>query len=74
MTGAKLELLAEAERSNRRYQDLLTSHAQLNEEITHRKALEAKLFDARKLEAIGRLTGRFAHEFNNILTVVLGQS
>lgn len=72
MTSAKLELLAEAERSNQRYHDLVASHAQLSQEIANRKALEAKLFAARKLEAIGRLTGRFAHDFNNLLTVISG--
>jgi signal transduction histidine kinase len=72
MTGAKLELLAEAERSHQRYLDLVTSHAQLSQETANRKALEAKLFAARKLEAIGRLTGRFAHDFNNLLTVISG--
>lgn len=72
MTSAKLELLAEAERSSQRYQDLVSSHAQLSQETANRKALEAKLFSARKLEAIGRLTGRFAHDFNNLLTVISG--
>lgn len=72
MTSAKLELLAEADRSNRRYQELVTSHAQLSQETSNRKALEAKLFSARKLEAVGRLTGKFAHDFNNILTVISG--
>jgi signal transduction histidine kinase len=72
MTGAKLELLAEAQRSAQRYRDLVASHDQLSQEITTRKALEARLFEARRLESIGKLTGRFAHEFNNMLTVVLG--
>jgi signal transduction histidine kinase len=72
MTSAKLELMAEAERSNQRYRDLVESHAQLTQEISNRKALEAKLFDARKMESIGRLTGRFAHDFNNFLTVISG--
>ena len=72
MTCAKLELLAETQRSNRRYNDLVTAHAQLSQETTNRKALETELFNARKLEAVGRLTGRFAHEFNNLLTVVSG--
>ena len=72
MTSAKLELLAEAERSTRRYHDLVKSHGQLAEEISNRKALEAELFEARKLEAIGRLTGGFAHGFNNLLTVISG--
>lgn len=72
MTSAKLELLAEAERSNQRYADLVASHAQLTQETSNRRSLEAKLFEARKLEAIGRLTGRFAHDFNNLLTVISG--
>lgn len=72
MTSAKLELLAESQRSHERYEDLVEAHSQLTSETRSRKALEAKLFEARKLEAIGWLTGRFAHEFNNLLTVVSG--
>ncbi|MBL4929787.1 sensor histidine kinase [Fuscibacter oryzae] len=72
LAGAKLELLAEAQRSQQRYRDLLVSHDRLTEETSIRKALEAKLFEARRLESIGKLTGRFAHEFNNLLTVILG--
>ena len=72
MTSAKLELLEEAERSRQRYRDLVQSHAQLTDEIDARKALEAELFQSRKLEAIGRLTGGFAHGFNNLLTVISG--
>lgn len=72
MTSAKLELLAETERSQRRYEDLVITHTQLTRETKNRKSLEAKLFEARKQEAIGRLAGRFAHEFNNLLTVISG--
>jgi signal transduction histidine kinase len=72
MTTAKLQLLAEAERSNQRYLDLVSSHADLSKETSSRKALEAELFTARKHETIGRLTGKFAHEFNNLLTVISG--
>ncbi len=72
MTSAKLELLAEADRSKQRYLDLVETHAQLSLETTNRKALETELFNARKLEAVGRLTGRFAHEFNNLLTAISG--
>jgi signal transduction histidine kinase len=72
MTCAKLELLAEAERSQQRYRDLTASHRQLTDEVTARKALESQLFAARKLEALGRMSGRLAHELNNDLTVILG--
>lgn len=72
MTSAKLDLLAEADRSKQRYHDLVTAHAQLSLEATNRRALETELFNARKLETVGRLTGRFAHQFNNLLTVVSG--
>lgn len=72
MTSAKLDLLAEKQRSQERYEDLVTAHAKLTQETHDRKALETKLFEARKQEAIGRLAGRFAHEFNNLLTVIDG--
>ncbi|MGC3940342.1 ATP-binding protein [Roseobacter sp. EG26] len=72
MTRAKLELLEETDRSQDRYKELVAAHTRLTQETSNRKALEAKLFEARKLEAVGRLTGRFAHEFNNLLTVISG--
>ena len=41
-------------------------------DVTERKVLEAKLLHARKLDALGQLTGGVAHDFNNLLAAVIG--
>ena len=43
-------------------------------DITQRKGLEKEFLRTSKLEATGILAGRIAHDFNNILTVIMGNA
>ena len=43
-------------------------------DITESKQLEGQLFQSQKLETVGKLAGGIAHEFNSIMTAIIGQS
>jgi PAS domain S-box-containing protein len=50
----------------------LVGFAKITRDITERRAAEARLRQAQKMEAVGQFTGGAAHDFNNLLMAILG--
>ena len=50
----------------------LVAYAKITRDITQRRASDARLRQAQKMEAVGQFTGGAAHDFNNLLMAILG--
>jgi PAS domain S-box-containing protein len=53
-------------------EDKITHFVGISTDISKEKKLEEQLFQAVKLDSLGRLAGGIAHDFNNLLTIING--
>lgn len=69
-----LALLAVLWRSMNRFQAENAYLRKLNEQLEELRAREEKLAHQQRLQLLGTMTGGIAHEFNNLLTPIMGYS
>lgn len=71
--GDKIFVLATAKAVKEKTGKIIAYQGILRD-VTYKKQLEQQLFQAKKMESIGMLAGGVAHDFNNILTTIIGNA
>ncbi|MGY0505460.1 sensor histidine kinase [Luteimonas sp. e5] len=65
-------LILKSDVSRQRSRELALLYRQLEAEVEEKERSRAKLIHSQRMDALGKLAGNISHDFNNLLSVILG--